>query len=81
MDRNNTPLVAGDCRAMSTASNNYGCGDFIVILAMLVLLFFINDKLSEIRDEIKEQRKQQEIQQFNQQLKLWKTYKVEEVPK
>ena len=77
MDRNNTPLVAGDCRAMSTEANNYGCGDFIVILAMLVLLFFINDKMSEIRDEIKEQRKQQEIQQFNYQLDLWKQYRAE----
>lgn len=65
---------------MSTEANNYGCGDFIVILAMLVLLFFINDKLSDIREEIKEQRKQQEIQQINQQFKLWKTYRSE-VPK
>ena len=66
---------------MSTTSNNYGCGDFLVIATMLVLLFFINNKLSEIRDELREHRKQQEVQQINQQLKLWKTYKVEEVPK
>ena len=62
---------------MSTTSSNYDYGDFIVILAMLVLLFFINDKLSEIRDEIKEQRKQQEVQQFNYQLDLWKQYRAE----
>ena len=65
---------------MSQSSNN-GCGEFLILITLMVLLFFINDKLSEIRDEIKEQRKQQEIQQINQQLKLWKTYKVEEVPK
>ena len=62
---------------MSTESSSNGCGEFLVIMTIIVLLFFINDKLSDIRDEIKERRKQQEIQQFNYQLDLWKQYRAE----
>ena len=62
---------------MSQSSNN-GCAGLIALIILVVLLFYINDKLSEIRDELREYRKQQEVQQFNYQLDLWKQYRREE---
>lgn len=72
----NKPLVAGGDN-MSQSSNN-GCVEFIILITLMVLLFFITDKLSDIRDDLREQRKQQEVQQFNYQLDLWKQYRREE---
>lgn len=61
---------------MSQSSNN-GCAEFIILITLMVLLFYINDKLAKIGDELRDQRKQRQVQQLNYQLDLWKQYRAE----